>query len=56
MLNYILLKIFVERFRIYPIIAQIITTAIVVSFSYLMQKHYTFKAKQATGDGIKNPD
>lgn len=44
MLNYILLKIFVERLQIYPIFAQIMTTAIVVLFSYMMQKHYTFKA------------
>lgn len=44
MLNYILLKVFVERLRIYPILAQVITTCLIVLFSYLMQKHYTFKA------------
>lgn len=46
MLNYILLKIFVERLHIYPILAQIITTCIIVLFSYLMQKYYTFRADQ----------
>ena len=46
MLNYILLKIFVERLHIYPILAQIMTTAIVVLFSYVAQKHYTFKTDQ----------
>lgn len=44
MLNYILLKIFVEIFHIYPILAQVMTTAIIVLFSYLAQKHYTFKS------------
>jgi putative flippase GtrA len=42
-LNYIFLKFFVERFNIYPTIAKILTTAIVVTFSYLTQKNYTFK-------------
>jgi putative flippase GtrA len=56
MLNYILLKIFVERFRIYPIPAQVITTLIVVLFSYLMQKHYTFKTMPLAEDEIKNSD
>lgn len=43
-LNYILLKIFVERFHIYPVIAQILTTIIVVVFSYLAQRHFSFRA------------
>jgi len=44
-LNYVFIKIFVERFHIYPTIAKILTTAIVVLFSYLTQKNYTFKAQ-----------
>ncbi len=44
MLNYILLKIFVERFHIYPVIAQVMTTSIVIVFSYLAQRHFSFKA------------
>ena len=52
MLNYILLKIFVERLLIYPIVAQIITTCIVVLFSYLFQKHYTFKSSAEKNDEI----
>jgi putative flippase GtrA len=32
-LNYILLKIFVERFQIYPVIAQVMTTSVVIIFS-----------------------
>ena len=47
-LNYILLKIFVERFSIYPVVAQVLTTAIVVVFSYLAQRHFSFKAAAVT--------
>ncbi|MFI5186280.1 MAG: GtrA family protein [Chitinophagales bacterium] len=42
-LNYIFLKLFVEYLHIYAILAQVITTVIVVVFSYLVQKHYTFR-------------
>jgi putative flippase GtrA len=45
LLNYVFLKLFVEQFNIYPTIAKIITTIIVVSFSYVTQKHYTFKSE-----------
>lgn len=43
-LNYILLKVFVEKFNIYPVIAQIITIALVVAFSYVAQRNFSFKA------------
>lgn len=43
-LNYALLKLFVEILFIYPTFAQIITTAILILFSYLFQRHFTFKA------------
>jgi len=42
-LNYVLLKLLVEYFHIYAIIAQVITTTIVIVFSYLVQKHFTFR-------------
>ncbi|HMH34145.1 MAG TPA: GtrA family protein [Puia sp.] len=45
LLNYVFLKLFVEQFQVYPTIAKIFTTVIVVSFSYLTQKHYTFKSE-----------
>jgi putative flippase GtrA len=45
MLNYVFIKLFVEQFHIYPTVAKILTTIIVVSFSYLTQKNYTFKAE-----------
>jgi putative flippase GtrA len=45
LLNYVFLKLFVEQFQVYPTIAKIFTTVIVVSFSYVTQKHYTFKSE-----------
>ena len=47
LLNYVFIKFFVEKLHLFPTVAKIITTIIVVSFSYLTQKHYTFKAKTA---------
>jgi putative flippase GtrA len=49
-LNYLLLKVFVEIWHIYPIAAQIITTIIIIIFSYLAQRHFTFKIKNAEED------
>lgn len=47
-LNYVLLRLFVESFKIYPTFAQIITTVIIVLFSYIAQRNFTFK--------IRNPE
>jgi putative flippase GtrA len=44
-LNYLLLKVFVERLHIYPVFAQILTTVIIVLFSYVAQRNFTFKIK-----------
>lgn len=44
-LNYMFIKIFVEQLHIFPTVAKIFTTVIVVTFSYLTQKHFTFKTK-----------
>jgi putative flippase GtrA len=43
LLNYVFIKLFVERFHIYPTVAKILTTLIVVAFSYISQKNYSFK-------------
>ena len=43
LLNYILLKFFVEYLLIWPTIAKIITTVIVVAYSYFVQRFFTFK-------------
>ncbi len=42
-LNYILLKTFVEVLKLYPVIAQVFTTVIVVVFSYLAQRNFSFR-------------
>jgi putative flippase GtrA len=53
LLNYILLKIFVERFHIYAVFAQILTTSIVVVFSYLAQRHFSFRAGAIEEESIR---
>ncbi|WP_143307626.1 GtrA family protein [Chitinophaga vietnamensis] len=45
MLNYIFMKLFVDHLHFYPTIGKICTTALVVIFSYLAQKKFTFKVK-----------
>ncbi len=42
-LNYIFLKFFVEYIGLYAILSKILTTIIVVAFSYLSQRHFSFK-------------
>ncbi|MBX9783989.1 MAG: GtrA family protein [Chitinophagaceae bacterium] len=43
LLNYFFLKIFVETFGMYAVLSKILTTVIVVAFSYFSQKYFTFK-------------
>lgn len=43
LLNYVFLKLFVDGFGWYPTPSKIITTLIVAVYSYLSQKHYTFR-------------
>lgn len=43
LLNYIFLKIFVENYHFFPTISKILTTVVVVTYSYFVQKHFTFK-------------
>lgn len=45
-INYVSLRVLVENFHIYPSIAKVITTFVVVGFSYLTQRNYTFKVKE----------
>jgi putative flippase GtrA len=42
-LNIVFIKLFVERLHIFPTVAKIFTTIIVVTFSYFTQRHYSFK-------------
>jgi putative flippase GtrA len=50
LLNYVFLKLFVEEFHFYPTMAKVLTTMIVVVFSYLTQRHFTFKAAKELAD------
>ncbi len=45
LLNYAFLKTLVEYMNFYPTIARIFTTCILVTFSFLSQKHFTFKER-----------
>lgn len=49
-LNYIFLKLFVEYIGIYPTVSKIITTGIVIVFSFLSQKYFTFKVKKSSAE------
>ena len=44
LLNYLLLKLLVEHFLLYPVLSQVITVVIVVGFSYLAQRNFSFRA------------
>ena len=48
-LNIVFIKLFVEQFHIYPTIAKVLTTIIVVCFSYITQKNFTFKVEEQKG-------
>ncbi|MDQ6890779.1 MAG: GtrA family protein [Bacteroidota bacterium] len=48
-LNYSILKVLVEYMQFYPTVARLFATAFVVTFSYLSQKHFTFKATDSIG-------
>lgn len=54
-LNYVLLKLFVEVFDWYATVSKIATTLVVICYSYLMQKHFTFRTgKKALLKQAKN--
>lgn len=42
-LNYVLLKLFVEGLRWYATLAQIVNTVIIVLFSYISQRYFSFR-------------
>lgn len=46
-LNYALLNILVQYLHFYPTIAKIFITVFIVIFSYLSQKHFTFRVKKS---------
>ena len=52
LLNYAILNVLVQYMHFYPTIAKVFATVIIVTFSYLSQKHFTFK----TSDGEQLAD
>ena len=42
-INYWLLKLLVEVLNVYAVLAQVITTVIIVLFSYFTQRHFSFR-------------
>ena len=48
MLNYAILDVMVQKFHFYPTISKIFATVIIVTFSFLSQKHFTFRVKKET--------
>jgi putative flippase GtrA len=43
--DYLLLKFLIEIINMHPTVAKVISTMLVLSANYLLQKHFTFKAK-----------
>ena len=52
-LNYIFIKLFVEQCHLYPTVSKILTTLIVVAFSFVTQKKFTFKADAVTPEVLR---
>lgn len=49
-INYLLLKILVEYLHVNAILAQVVSTVVVVTISYLLQRHFTFKVEDTNVD------
>ncbi|MDE3247746.1 MAG: GtrA family protein [Bacteroidota bacterium] len=44
-INYVLLRFLVEYLHLHAIIAQVLSTTVVIIISYLLQRHFTFKVE-----------
>ncbi len=56
-LNYVILNVLVQYLNFYPTVAKMVATVIIVTFSYLSQKHFTFKTGDANAlTDSDNPD
>lgn len=49
-LNYLLLKVLVEYAHVNAILSQVISTVVVITTSYLLQRHFSFKVEDTTVD------
>ena len=47
-LNYSIINVMVQYLHFFPTIAKIFATVIIVTFSFLSQKHFTFRVKKDT--------
>jgi putative flippase GtrA len=54
LLNYVLLKIFVERLGWYPTPSLMVTTGIVIMFSYVSQRHFSFRTSSSKLQEVKS--
>ena len=46
LLNYFFLKLFVDRFHWYPTPSKMLTSVFVVAFSYVSQRHFSFRVRK----------
>jgi putative flippase GtrA len=54
-LNYLLLKLFVEVAYLYATLSKFLTTIIVIAYSFMIQKHFTFRTgKKALAKAMLN--
>lgn len=49
-LNYALINVMVQYLHFYPTISKIFATVIIVTFSFLSQKHFTFKVNKVSSN------
>jgi len=54
LLNYLLLKLFVEVAGIFATLSKILTTGVVIIYSFLIQKHYTFQTGEKVFVNTRN--
>jgi putative flippase GtrA len=50
LINYVILKLLVEVIGLYPTPAQLITTVVVILFSYFSQRHFSFRTHKARSE------
>jgi len=46
LLNYVILNLLIQYLHFFPTVAKVVATVIIVTFSFLSQKHFTFKMKK----------
>ena len=55
LLNYLFLKLFIEQFHWWPTFSKIVTSVIVVTFSYFTQRNFSFRAAELKSDEFSVP-